>query len=363
MLGVCFLSLEAFTDGRYGGIGKATRDIAVGLSRRGVEVDIVTPGSGKRRETAQMDGTRVTKIPYRMAASIPAILRRLSPDVFHSQEPSILTLLAELADPGKVHVATCQNPRTRSDWARVERYYPPRRRLYNLSCESLLRLSLRNLDGVYTQARYTRQKAREIYHLDQPPGFLPNPVKVPSRAPVKAGEPTVLFLGRLDPEKNPEGFIELASRFPGVRFILAGRAHSAGRQRLIDSMAKPGNLSVAGFVSGSVKETLLDRAWVLVNTSVSECLPVSFLEAAAHRCAILSPHDPDGFASRFGYHAQHRDYAKGLRWLLMEDRWKTRGAMGYRYVKRHHEQSHVIDLHLAQYRRLLEEKSTPHPWT
>lgn len=68
----------------------------------------------------------------------------------------------------------------------------------------------------------------------------------------------------------------------------------------------------------------LRESWVLVNTSVCECLPVSFLEAAAHSCAILSPHDPDGFATRFGNNVVDGGYASGLRWLL-EGNWSEAG--------------------------------------
>ncbi len=100
------------------------------------------------------------------------------------------------------------------------------------------------------------------------------------------------------------------------------------------------------------KEFLLNGSWVLVNTSVSECLPVSFLEAAAHGCAILSPHDSDGFASRFGFLVRD-NYEDGLEWLLSEDNWKLRGEKGREYVSEYHEHGAVIDRHIEIYRRLL----------
>ncbi len=89
-----------------------------------------------------------------------------------------------------------------------------------------------------------------------------------------------------------------------------------------------------------------------MNTSVSECLPVSFLEAAAHGCAILSPHDPDGFASRFGFHVRD-SYEEGLEWLLSGDNWRRRGETGWKYVSEHHEIGAVIDRHLEVYGELL----------
>jgi hypothetical protein len=70
---------------------------------------------------------------------------------------------------------------------------------------------------------------------------------------------------------------------------------------------------------------LLREGWVLVITSVSECLPVSFLEAESYSCAILGPYDPDGFATRFGYHVVDGDCTSGLRWLL-EGNWREVGG-------------------------------------
>lgn len=103
---------------------------------------------------------------------------------------------------------------------------------------------------------------------------------------------------------------------------------------------------------GEEKESLLSGSRVLVNTSVSECLPVSFLEAAAHGCAILSPHDPDGFASRFGFHVRE-SYEDGLEWLLDDDNWRWRGELGRKYVSEYHEHGAVINRHMEVYEELL----------
>ncbi|UCD46102.1 MAG: glycosyltransferase, partial [Candidatus Bathyarchaeota archaeon] len=121
--------------------------------------------------------------------------------------------------------------------------------------------------------------------------------------PEKVDEPIVCFLGRFDEEKRPEMFFELARRFPDFRFVALGRVHYEARDRMLRQLyGGTRNLDLPSFVTGQEKERVLDSSWIVVNTSVSECLPVSFLEAGAHGCAILSFHDPDGFASNFGYH-------------------------------------------------------------
>jgi glycosyltransferase involved in cell wall biosynthesis len=108
--------------------------------------------------------------------------------------------------------------------------------------------------------------------------------------PRKSGEPTVCFLGRFDGEKRPELFLELAERFPGVRFVAMGRANDESMDRALRRRyGGSTNVEMPGFISGDAKRHVLDEAWILVNTSVSEGFPVSFLEAAAHTIPRASP--------------------------------------------------------------------------
>jgi hypothetical protein len=90
-----------------------------------------------------------------------------------------------------------------------------------------------------------------------------------------------------------------------------------------------------------------------VNTSARESLPNNFLEACAHKCALLSAVNPDGFASRFGYHAAHDDFAAGLERLLSGNSWRERGERGHAYVQRVFGMERAIDEHIAAYERLV----------
>ena len=363
-LRVCLVSLEVFAWGKYGGVGKATRDIARGLARRGVDVHVVTPRGGGQGQVEELDGFTVHG--HRLAAYpfTGPLFRDVDADVYHSQEPGWGTAVAMDAVDDAAHVVTCHNPRGWDDWERCLRFYGPRRRLYNLLVDPRVKEAVRRADAVFCQSRHIQQKARSVYGLRSEPGFLPNPVEVPGREPVKSGEPTVCYLGRLDPEKNPERLMRLARGFPGVRFIVAGRAQDEKRDRLVRGLLGGyRNVELRGFVDGPEKDGLLDESWILVNTSHVECLPVAFLEAAAHRCAILSRHDPDGFSSRFGCRVDADGFEAGLRWLLEDERWRGKGEAGFRYVSEVHEAGKVVGLHLEQYKRILEEReATPRPW-
>ncbi len=353
-LSVCLVATELFGWGRYGGFGASTRMIGEGLAERGVEVSVVVPRGEGQRPVEHVEGMTIRSFPLRSYPLTGGIYRLCDSDVFHSEEPSWGTLKAQEAMPGRKHVVTCQNPKMDEDWRRVYGYYPLRRRLYNALMEGRVRQGVRMADAVYCQAYSTISKAKQIYGLPRNPGFLPNPVKIPALPPRKASEPTVCFLGRFDAEKRPECFFDLAKEFTDIKFVALGKAHDERLdRRLRESYGGIGNLSLPGFVLGKEKEDILDEAWVLVNTSVSECLPVSFLEASAHRCAILSFHNPDGFASSFGFHADEGSLGAGLRWLLDDDRWRRMGEEGYRYVSEIHELRRVIDLHIREYEKIL----------
>jgi len=113
---------------------------------------------------------------------------------------------------------------------------------------------------------------------------------------------------------------------------------------------------MTGFVdqfTSDLHSQILGQSWVMVNTASREGLPNAFLEAAAHKCAILSGSDPDGFASRFGYHVEDDDFTKGLEFLLEDHRWKQRGEAGYEYVKNTFHTDLAIDEHLQVYESLL----------
>ncbi|HUS79044.1 MAG TPA: glycosyltransferase family 4 protein [Patescibacteria group bacterium] len=355
-LSICLVSTELFAWGSYGGIGRCTRTIGEELVKRGVNVSVVVPQGSGQRPVEDLCGMTVYGFPLHHYPFTAPLYRGRAADVYHSQGLSWGSEISLGAVPGGSHVLTFQNPRSKEEWSEVYKYYPLRRRLYNLIHWNRLMEAAKKMNATFCQARYIIPKVMELYGLDSESGFLPNPVHVPPTLPKKSPTPTVCFMGRFDGEKRPELFFHLAERFPNVRFVAAGKAHDESRDtELRSKYGGIANLEMPGFLDGPEKGVLLDRSWVVVNTSVSECLPVSFLEAAAHGCAILSFHDPDGFSSRFGYHAVRGDLDDGLRLLLKEDLWRERGRAGFTYVSEVHETGRVIDQHLSVYEGLLEE--------
>jgi glycosyltransferase involved in cell wall biosynthesis len=356
---VCLVSMEIFAWGKHGGYGRATRVIGRELVRRGVEVSAVVPRRGNQRPVEVLDGIRVLGYSSRAAWQAAALLRACDADIYHSQEPSFATYLAQKTMPARAHLVTLRDTHELSDWL-LELRYPSLSRLQVLSNKlyednPLVQRAVRRADRVCCAAEFLRVKAVRKYRLRDTPELLPTPVAVPERVH-KAEVPTVCYLARWDRRKRPELFFDLAVRFPGVRFIAFGTSRDRDYERdLRARYSALANLELRGhtdqFNSDEVGKAL-SASWILVNTSVREGLPNAFLEAAAHGCAILSSADPDGFASRFGTRVEGDDFATGLDQLLTDERWRQQGAAGRDYVRKTFELELAMNRHLDLYSEL-----------
>jgi glycosyltransferase involved in cell wall biosynthesis len=358
---ICFVVNEFFGWGKYGGFGSATRMIATGLAARGVEVDVVTPLRQGQAPIERADGLTIRGFQSSSMRDQVGAYRASDADIYHSQDPSMGTLLCQHAMPDRLHLVTCQDPRTWRDWWIELSCYVDERRYKSLLTwpyedNPLVWRAVRRADAVFSEAKHIVPKAQKKYGLKVAPQFLPNPVPLPDGPAVKADRPTVCFVGRFDKRKRPELFFELAKRCSDVQLIAVGAANSARMDGLLrQRYSGIANLELTGFLDRFASPRfaeILSRSWVLVNTAAREGLPVTFLEAASYRCAIVSQVDPDEFASRFGYHAEAGDFEAGLRTLIENDAWRARGEAAYDYVRETHALDVVIDRHLEAYRAL-----------
>jgi glycosyltransferase involved in cell wall biosynthesis len=232
----------------------------------------------------------------------------LTIDYTTAYEPILFSL------PGTPVIIWIRDPRTLDDWKGIGtvslekedvRTHPERRveklrqSLHRVlqSASKLKRpvLFAYNLESLI-------EKARDAYALPSlKPFFLPTPIPIPTLGSPKSSRPTICFLGRFDPIKRPWIFFELAKRFKHVNFVAAGITHfPALMNQTVDRYRGLPNLELAGFVHGGVKQELLESSWVLVNTSIHEALPVSFLEAFAAATPVISSVNPGGLVEEFG---------------------------------------------------------------
>jgi glycosyltransferase involved in cell wall biosynthesis len=362
---VCLISTEFFDRGVFGGFGRAVRMIGRELVRRGVRVTAVAPARGGAPRDVDVDGIRVLEFNRRSVRDAFQLLRSANADVYHSQDPSLWTYVAQRAAPERRHVVTFRDPRTLRDWKTewvAAGHRSPAWLAYPFLVDNALTTrAVRRADRRFVAAPELAAKVTSKYGLAEEPVFLPTPVAIPAAEP-KSVTPLVCWIGRLDRRKRPELFLELARRVPEVEFVAVGgvanaRRDAAGR-RAARSIA---NLDLRDRVDQFASDELfrlLARSWVITNTSVLEALPTTFVEAAATGCAVLALQDTTGFAARFGYAARDLDdLERGLRHLLDDDRWRLLGAAGHAFVSTTYETSIAIEAHLHLYRELVDGAS------
>jgi glycosyltransferase involved in cell wall biosynthesis len=365
---ICYVSPEIFHWGIYGGFGYLTRLLGKKLVERGIDVVVVTQRRKGQGSIEVLDGVKVYGYPPHLGQLKSILARQASKkyyklanaDIYHSQAISYNTYIAQTSCPKKKHILTFQDPYDREEWNRITKVEPKYGTIKNkIKIEAEIRFlkhTCNKMNGLYSQAYFLIPKAMKLFGLKKVPKYLPNPVPIPSKTFVKLENPTVCFLGRWDPQKRVELFFQLAKQFPEIHFIAMGKCHDYAKdEKLREDYSKVNNLDLTGFVSEAEKQEILGKSWALVNTSVREALPISFLEALACRTPIISGENPDELVSRFGYRVQEDNYQDGLKWLLDSDSWKKKGEMGKKEIERVYDVEKVVDLHLKEYEKILED--------
>jgi len=364
-LKVCFVSPEVFHWGIHGGFGYLTWILGKKLTERGIDVSVVTQRRPGQSEEEWLDGFKVYGYPSHNAGlgSLWArkesikYYRKADADIYHSQAISYNTYMATVACPEKKHVLTFQDPYDRAEWKRIAKVEPKYGSIkHQLRIEAEIRFladTCRKLDALYSQAHFLIPKAVKLYDLKDEPSFLPNPVPVPKNSIEKSEEPTVCFLARWDPQKRIEIFFKLAESHPEINFIAMGKSHDPIKEdELRETYSPLPNLRLTGFIPEPDKQMILAKSWALLNTSIREALPISFLEALASKTPIISGENPDDLVSKYGYHAQEDDFDSGLDWLLNSEEWRRKGIQGRKHVERIYQVDRVIDLHIAEYEKI-----------
>jgi glycosyltransferase involved in cell wall biosynthesis len=361
ILHICLISVEIFAWGKYGGFGRATRILGRELSNLGIQVTAIVPQRNDQKPVEILDGMRVLGFKPGDFTGMLKLFRETNADVYHSQEPSLGTYLVQKFHPEKKHVVTCRDTRLFSDWL-IEFKLPSLNKLQVLSNwlyedNLLVQHAVRHADRCFIAAQLLKDRVQKKYHLSAPPEFLPTPVQIPATV-TKNKKPTICYVARWDRRKQPEVFFELAKSFPDINFIAAGYSRDKKWDaELRDRYGNLENVILSGFVNQFDNDNLsniLSQSWILVNTAAREGLPTSFIEAAAHHCAILSAVDPDGYASNFGYHVQDGNFKAGLTTLLNNNFWQNQAEKGYENVKHTFALEKSIQRHLNHYRALLQ---------
>jgi len=159
--------------------------------------------------------------------------------------------------------------------------------------------SLRRVDAVVCQTSEQMKSLEEnwsrVGHL------IPNSIQVADNVHEPGTRDRVVWIGKWHPWKGPDRYVELARCRPGRNFdmILSTGGLEEIRASILEQTRSVSNLTVHFDVPIDKINDFLDRARVLVNTSVQEGFPNAMLQAGARSVPTLSLEvDPDGLLSR-----------------------------------------------------------------
>ena len=119
-------------------------------------------------------------------------------------------------------------------------------------------------------------------------------------SPKKEG---VLWVGRLEPWKQPEKFLELAAQIPAVPFTIIAPVVKKYEKYAEEVYIKAGmlnNVNILKFVNHNEIDHYFKHAKVFINTSCEEGFPNTFIQSCKNHTPIVSLNvNPDNFINRF----------------------------------------------------------------
>lgn len=300
-------------DTAYGGYGfLARRLIAKYLPNDNIQLDVLLGRSGTHRFFAEhhiIDNINVYKLPKRQWFA-KYWLKRANYDVYLSIELVDDYVLKLETNPNKKLVLWIQDPRPMYEWDEIntvklftETSY------YNQAIYDLVhQWYQQNRVKFVSQAHFLNQKAIDLYQLDAnvPIDYLPNPIEIDQDFDLSKQKKKnhIIFLGRLESVKRGWLFCEIAKYLPQYHFYVLGQTfrESDKNTHIFADYQNISNLHFVGHVDGEQKTQYLKEAKILVNTSIHEALPVSFLEALSYGTLLVSNRNPEQLTEKFGIH-------------------------------------------------------------
>lgn len=340
----------------FGGYGALARKyIAKYIPNDDIEMDVLLGAGGHRFRPRKyhVDNVNLYRLPRRHWAS-RRFLRRKNYDIYLSIELTTDWVLRHEPDTTKKLILWIQDPRPKYEWDEIETMtLMPEPNYYNQNIYDLVNELYH--DGrvrFVSQGYFLNQKAIDLYKLDPDVEiqYMPNPVELDSEFNVEKYKKKnmIIFLGRLEDVKRGWLFCETAKRVPEYEFYVLGKinTHKANTAAFWKQYQNIPNLHFAGHVDGEMKNQFLKDAKILVNTSVHEALPVSFLEALSYGCTLVSNRNPDSLTEKFGIWVgdvlgngfESIDlYADAVRKLMTDDKLRSKLAQaGRKYVEQVH---------------------------
>lgn len=340
----------------FGGYGFLARKyIAKYIPNENIQIDVLL-GRGKKKLCAtkfhedDVDLYKLPKFPF----AARWWLKKKNYDVYLSIELVNDYVLRNETNPNKKLILWIQDPRPKYEWEEIEtvqlfkenNYY--NQKIYNF----VHNWYKQNRIHFISQAHFLNQKAKDLYDLDENVKiqYLPNCIEIDKDFDINSypKKNNIIFLGRIESVKRGWLFCEIAKKMPEYNFYMLGQSmrEKSKNDAIMAQYNNISNLHFAGHVDGKIKEQYLKDAKILVNTSIHEALPISFIEALSYGVCLVSNRNPENLTSNFGIWTGQINgdgfdkvdlYIDAIRSLMLDDeRRKILANSAKEYVKNIH---------------------------
>lgn len=296
----------------FGGYGFLAREyISKYIPNEEIQVDVLL-GKGSKKlcvEKYKIDNISAYRLPRRKWFA-KRWLKKRNYDVYLSIELTDSYILMNEPNKNKKLILWIQDPRPKYEWDEIETVKLfPEYNYYNQNIYDLVHDWYKQERVKFiSQGNFLNQKAIDLYNLDKDVNiqYLPNPINIDESFDVQKfpKKNMIIFLGRIESVKRGWLFCEIAKKMPNYEFYVLGKTHreESKNSEIMSDYYAISNLHFVGHVEGLEKERYLKEAKILVNTSIHEALPISFLEALSYGTLLVSNRNPEDLTSKFGIH-------------------------------------------------------------
>lgn len=290
---VCFVALTSWpvmsgdtSIAMVGGAEVQQSMIAPALAARGYRVSMICLDHGQP-DRAVVRGVTVHKA-YSPDAGLPVVrfvfprmtrlweaLKRVGADVYYQRTSAVATAAT---------AAFCRRYGRYAIYAGASDvdFVPGEQDIEYARDRKLFEWGLKRVDRVLVQNEAQRESLWRHYGIEG--ALVPNCYAPPPGARATRHGDYVLWVATVRPSKRPELMLELARRMPGRRFVMIGGADPGRKAEeyyrgIAEAAAAIPNVDFKGFLPFAEAERWFDGARVLVNTSLYEGFPNTFLQA------------------------------------------------------------------------------------
>ena len=211
----------------------------------------------------------------------------------------------------------------------------------------LFRRGVLRADAIVAQNEHQRRACLQTYGREAV--VIPSCYVPPAAA--SAQRDIVLWVGTMHENKRPELFLEVAKKLPQRKFVMIGGPgpNAAFYEETRRLAAAIPNVEFKGFLPLAEAETWFDRARVLVNTSLYEGMPNTFLQAWARGVPTVATVDVGVAAHRVAPGVE--DLAREIETACAD---ASQGEACRQYFERSHSSAHVFGRYDELFRGILQ---------